>query len=46
MDLSGISNMVADNNILIAVVLLFGFLTWKFIIEPIANEDEPIPEIE
>lgn len=30
------------NTILIGVVVVGGFVAWKFIIEPIMNEDDPI----
>ena len=42
MDLSFITN----NSIIIGVILVIGFCVWKFIIQPIANEGQPIPEVE
>ncbi|MHA1201351.1 MAG: hypothetical protein ACTSQ4_02365 [Candidatus Heimdallarchaeaceae archaeon] len=38
MDLSWIGKY----NVLIALFLIVGFLIWKFIIQPIANEGQPI----
>lgn len=45
MDLSSISTAIGRNNVLIGIALVLGFLFWKFILQPIANEHEPIPEV-
>ena len=38
------SSFIADNTGLIAFLFIGGFLVWKFIIEPIANEGQPIED--
>ena len=43
MDFSSVSSAIGNNNILIAVILVLGVLAWKFLIEPIQNEHDPIP---
>lgn len=43
MALSDISAFLAGNNFLIVIMIVLGFGIWKFIIQPIANEDDPIP---
>ena len=35
-------NIVTDNTALLAVLLVGGFCLWKFVLQPIMNEDEPI----
>ncbi len=44
MDFSGISTVVGNYNVL-GVVLVLGVLIWKFIIQPIVNEQDPVPKI-
>jgi len=38
------SSLIADNTGLIAFLFIGGFLVWKFILEPIANEGQPIDD--
>lgn len=44
MDFSGISTVIGENNVLIGFLLVVGILLWKFLIQPIINQDEPVPE--
>lgn len=37
-----LSSFVADYTIWIGIALVGGFVLWKFILEPIANEGRPI----
>ena len=41
-----ISSLVGDNTMLIGIVLVGGFVLWKFILEPIMNEGNPIEPTE
>jgi len=38
------SSFLADHTGLIAFLFIGGFLVWKFILEPIANEGQPIED--
>ncbi len=38
------SNFLANNTGLIAFVFIGGFFLWKFVIQPIANEGQPIED--
>lgn len=40
---TGLSNLIAENNLLIGFFLLISFIIWKFILQPRMNENEPIP---
>lgn len=40
------SSFIADHTGWIAFAFIGGFLVWKFIIEPIANEGEPIEDLD
>lgn len=46
LDLSSVGTILS--NPLIVVSIVIGFLLWKFLIQPLMNENEPIdpPEIE
>lgn len=45
MDFSGLSKAVSNNAGWIAIILVVGMIVWKFILQPIQNENEPVPEI-
>jgi len=38
-----LSTIITNYNLPIVLVLAAGFLIWKFIIQPIENEHEPVP---
>lgn len=35
-------SIIGDNTVLIGVLVVGGFCAWKFIIEPLMNEGQPI----
>lgn len=37
-----ISSFIGDHTMLLGVLMIGGFVVWKFILEPIMNEGEPI----
>ena len=37
-------NFISDNTGLIAFLIIGGFITWKYFIEPIQNEGQPIED--
>ena len=39
-------SFVSDHTGLIAFLFIGGFVVWKFIIQPIANEGDPIEDVE
>lgn len=39
----GLASFVSDYSIIIAVLLVLGFATWKLILEPRINEGQPVP---
>tara|TARA_R100001530_G_scaffold112862_1_gene79825 strand:- start:2300 stop:2491 length:192 start_codon:yes stop_codon:yes gene_type:complete len=41
-----VTSFIGDNTLLIGVVLVGGFVVWKFILEPIMNEGKPIKPTE
>ena len=41
-----ISSFAGDNTMLIGVMLVGGFVVWKFVMQPIMNEGRPIEPTE
>ncbi len=39
-------SFISDYTGLIAFLFIGGFIVWKFILEPIANEGKPIEDVE
>ena len=39
-----LTQFITKYNFIIVLVLAVGFLIWKFIIQPIENENEPVPQ--
>ena len=41
-----ISSFVGDHTMLIGIAMVGGFVIWKYLLEPIANEGKPITPTE
>jgi len=41
-----ITSFIGENTLLVGIVIIGAFFSWKFILEPIMNEDKPIEPTE
>ncbi len=39
-------SFISDHTVLLSFLFIGGFVVWKFIIQPIANEGQPIEPVE